>query len=65
MFQHPSFRFASNTSCYLAISSPLRGSVMLMSLSPTPETEKLSQAPVLFYEMDFVDLSQKLILGLN
>jgi hypothetical protein len=65
MFQNPSSRFISNSPLYIAGPCPIRGFVNLMQIIPTPETENFSQPPVLFYEMDFVDASQKLILGLN
>jgi len=65
MFPDQSSQFISNSPLYITGSAPLRGFVSLYQIVPAAETERLSQPPVLFYEMDFFEMPQTVVLGLN
>ena len=65
MFQDPALLFISDKSLYFSWASSVRGFVTVMDLLPTSDMEPFSQPLLLSYEMDFSEVSQTLVLGLN
>lgn len=65
MFHESSLEFNANRPLYVAAESPVCGFVTLFSIEATAETEQFSKQPFLTYEMEFFEMPQHVVMGLN